>query len=214
MKFYFALLLFTCAISVSCQTRKKNETMKKKRFEPMEFNDIKLGLSERQENICTPDYPNTHLLKMSQVKINVPTKVFLHKNSINDSVSIIPLCGIYLISNYRATLYKEELATIHMKKDDINIWQLGIIGGKEDEDTEEPLPIDWEDVEEKERQNDIDKANLIPVEDIDSGQGFGSAMNINILEFVNIPVLPGTYEVYVTMYGVESNHEFINVVCE
>ncbi len=215
MKYYISVMLITLSINSSCQTLNTQTNMDTIKFIPKEFHGINLGLNEGNTNKCTPGYPNSDFMEMSQIKINIPSKIILSKKLVEDPAAyVIPLCGMYMISNYRAYRNEDKISLVHIRKKGEIEWISGVIGGDTEEEYPDELPPELEEGLEKERQERIKEAKAIPDENLDTGQGGGGPFNINIMDFVTMPLLPGLYEVYVSMYGLESNRVIVEIVFE
>ena len=68
---------------------------------------------------------------------------------------------------------------------------------------------------ERERlQKNIAEAQKYSDDELDEGMIYGEIMDLNLFEYVDMPLGTGTYEVYVTYFGLESNHCFVEIVFE
>lgn len=208
----FLIMLFVILCSISCQTN-KNTTMKPIQYIPEIFHDIKLGYYESGINSCTPYYPNDPcFILLNEIAINAPQKIICN---IKDSgfIPIIPICGFYVITLRRCAKYNDLAADIiHIRKKDEDIWYTGEM--KENTENEYPiLPPGYEEAE-IERQKEIEEAQKYNLDDLNEGQASSRAININLLEYINMPFLPGNYEIYMSSCGLESNHVEVEIVIE
>ena len=204
----FVLIMMYCGLESFCQITKKKE-MNTIEFIPKEFHDVKLGLYECGENICTPRYPNFELKLFNQLFINIPQKVICNAC---DSV-IVPMCGAYVITSRRGLKYNHlSTPVIHVRKIEEEIWYSGEIVDTNLQFEYPSLPPNYHKEEEK-RQQRIKEAQKYSDdelnEDPDAG---GSAINVNIADYIKIPFEQGIYEVYVSMSGLESNRMRVEII--
>jgi len=179
-------------------------------YNPKEFHEVKLGYFEQGENSCTPYYPDTWAVK-NQVAINSPKTITYIDE---DNCTTIPLCGIYMIPERRGLKYA-HLSTpiIHVKKENEETWQTGeIIDPKKKSNFSTERPESEE--EEAKRQQAIKDAQkysddqLYPKE----GSSSGSTFNVNLVEYINMLFEAGIYELYVSMFGLESNRVKVEII--
>ena len=201
-----ALIAGGCNANFFCQTNKKEVKMIE--YIPKEFHTVKLGFHESSENVCTPYFPQTYLKIDNQIVINVPQKVISnHQDSL-----MIPLCGVYKISERRGLKY-EHLSTpiIHVRKIEEETWQTGkIIDQNSGFSSERPESEE----EESKRQQAIKEAQKYSDDELNekTGYAFGKAINVSIVRYVHIPFEQGIYEVFVSMFGLESNRVQVEIV--
>ena len=191
-------------------------------FIPKEFHDVKLGFNETSKNPCSPNYPlyASDFLR-NAITINVPEKIICN---ISDSAffPIIPVCVAYVIGEKRGLKYA------HLSTPVIHIRKTGEETGFSGEVVEPPyqtlddgtivykspdLPPDYYEEEEK-RQQRIKEAQKYSDEEIDEkeGQGIGGFLNVNLMEYVDMPFEPGKYEIYLSFSGLESNRVFVEII--
>jgi hypothetical protein len=103
--------------------------------------------------------------------------------------------------------------TIHVRKMGEETWYSGEIVEIYSGTLEHPdLPHNYYE-EEAKRQQRIKEAQKYTDEELDEniGQSSGSAININIVNLVNISFEQGIYEIYVSMFGLESNRVKVEI---
>ena len=175
---------------------------------PDEFHDVELSYYNGKEYPCTPSYPNFDL--MNEIAINSPSKIICHPKD-SGFIPTIPLRGFYMITLRRCAKYYDLAADIiHIRKKDEDIWYTGEMK----EYTENPILPPGHEEAEIERQKEIEKAQKYNLEDLNEGQASGGAFNINLLKYINMPFLPGNYEIYMSSCGLESNHVEVEIVIE
>jgi hypothetical protein len=185
-------------------------------FIPTKFHDINLGFRNKGENICTPYFPNFGLSVDNQVVVNIPDQIIC-----NDMVScsIIPLCGAVMIPEKRGLKYN-HLSTpivfvtkIDDDNDDDHKWLSGEIvdPSKSSEFSESQAETASE---EEERQRKIAEAQYYSDDELgtDNAYAAGYAFNVNIVEYIRTPFFAGIYEIYVSMFGLESNRARVEII--
>jgi hypothetical protein len=197
---------------VSCQTKKNITKMDTIEFIPQEFHSVELGLYKSGENICTPYYPDfSSKIPINQLVINIPQKIICHSDS---NTLVIPLCGAYVITERRGLKYA-HLSTpiIHVRKVGEETWYSGELVDPNLRNEYPDLPPNYYE-EEAKRQQRIKEAQKYTDAELDEnvGQSHGSAININIVDFVNISFEEGAYEVYLSKSGLESNRVKVEIV--
>ncbi len=142
------------------------------------------------EHPCSPKNPGPEWIG---IKINVPDKVEVN---LDDEIKIIPLFGLYQIST-AALIRNKDAIKICLKNIDTDIGFTGYVIEKED-----GHPIDPPD------ENPYTEEEIKELEDYVSSSYF----NPNISEYVQFPVVPGKYEVYIEYGGNKSNIEYFEVL--
>lgn len=142
------------------------------------------------EHTCSPKNPGPEWIG---IKINVPEKVEVNRD---DEIKIIPLFGLYQIST-AALIRKKDAIKICLKNLDTDMSFTGYMIEKED-----GHPIDAPD------ENPYTEEEIKELEDYVSSSYF----NPNIPEYVQFPVMPGKYEVYIKYSGNKSNIERFEVL--
>ena len=206
--FFLTSLFFTTAF---CQTSKNISKMQTIQFIPEEFHDVKLGHYESSANNCTPHYPYFEFQLLNEIAINAPEKIIFNFSN-GDIIPVIPICGAYIITLRRGAKYA-HLSTqmIHIRKiDEGTVYSGGIID-KNLEYEHPALPPDHLQQQE-ERARRIEEAQKYSDKELDEGQASGSAMNINLLEYVDMPLTPGSYEIWLSFNGLESNRVIVEIV--
>jgi hypothetical protein len=207
--FFFAFMLMQGA-TISCQTIKTITNMSSIEFIPKEFNDVKLGYYETGDNVCTPS--NADVL-WNKIVINVPNKIICY---ISDStfMPIIPICGAYIIGEKRSYKYHHLWANmLHIRKKGDNMWYSGEIVAPNLE-YEHPKPYPGEEEAKKKTVAEVEKAQNYSDEEVDrrEGQGAGGVFNINLVDYVEFPFETGTYEIFMSTCGLESNKATIEII--
>ena len=144
---------------------------------PKIFHEVEVNSWE--ENACSPSDPGP---EWSGILINGPEKVIL-SNSGSDA--IIPVCGYYQLD--LIDIYDADPLRINLKLPGSDDFVIGFIVDN-DPSPDEPEPFDTE-------VNREDLADL----------GTDGYFNPNILDFVNIILIPGRYELFVDFGGHQSN---------
>jgi hypothetical protein len=178
------------------------------KFIPKEFNEVNLGYFEGGSTLCTP--AGTDFL-WSQIVINVPRKIICSISDITTFTPVIPVCGRYVITQLRILRYIHLTRMFHIKKIGTEIWKSGEIVAPFLDN--EILPPDHEEME-RERQTRIKEAQNLTDEEIDrrGGQAVGRLINLNLMEYVDIPFEPGIYEIYMSFRGLESNRATVEII--
>ena len=205
-----SLIMGGCSIPSNCQTN-KIETMKNVKFIPKEFNDIKLGFRESIQNVCSPQFSG--LIPVNSITINSPQKIIC-KNNKNVYVPIIPVCVVYDVSLRRGLKYYHlNVELLHIRRIGDEKIYTGEIFEKGLENEYPDYPSGY--YEELERiEADVKEAQKYSDDDLDSGQSSGGYMNIDLLEYVDVPLQSGLYEIYLSFSGLESNHVQVEIVFE
>jgi hypothetical protein len=211
------VLILSLIALLACQSKTahcqiiKTTNMDTIEFFPKEFHQVKLNLNNRTENICTPYYPHNALkMPYNQLFINVPEKIIC-KAACNSL--IIPMCSASMIRARRAAKYGNfSTPIVHVRKIGEDTWVSGEVVRPDDDDYLE-LPPDHEEVE-KRRQQIIQDAQKYTDEELDErvGQSFGSAINVNVADYIDIQFEDGIYEIYLSMFGLESNRAKVEII--
>ena len=184
-------------------------------FTPKEFESINLGPDNTARNTLTPitdEYSqNIHL-------INVPERIKFENIDpeilITDRTFVFPICGeIYL--TYKRCLFYDELSkpTLYLKR----IGKEDYISGVYNEERS-PNGMDAELLElfAKEREEEKIEVMKMNPEEIDlwDGELTQQGFNINLFKTIQIPIESGYYEVYISMYGLDSNSKKVEIIFE
>lgn len=214
-KLIYLLLIAVIFLSCSSLTRankthseEEPKIMETIKFIPKEFNEVELGYYQTSVTPCTPGYPDSQL-RVNTMLINVPQKVIY--NLAADSLApVIPLSGLHSVSSRRSLKYHDLSAkVIHINKVDEDSVFTGEI--KEPYVPHKITPT-WNRGGDREEQ--ILEAQKYSDQELDESQAIGSYINLNIMEYVDMPFLPGKYEVWMTYYGLESNHCIVEIIAE
>lgn len=185
--------------------------MKNISFVPKEFNDIKLGYYETKKTNCSPIFLN-EMRTINSITIAVPQEIICNLN--NEKFDpVIPVCVIYSISLRRGLKYSNLSAkSLHIRKLDDETIHMGEIVDK-DMQYEYPEPDPYENEKEKERMIRVEEAQRYSDEELEQpGLAAVNYMNINLMEYIDIPFEPGKYEVYLSFLGLESNHAIVEII--
>jgi hypothetical protein len=210
----FITVLFSCSnlLNSNIKKDKKTEYIKNIKFVPNEFNNIKLDYYETCETPCSPNFPEG--VPINTIAINTPQKIICYINK-EGLVPIIPICAVYSISLRRGLKYDNLSAKmLHIRKVDEKTVYSGEIVDKNMQYEYPDFPPEYEE-REKERLLKVEEAQKYSDDELDYPGGFGgNYMNINLLEYVDIPFQASKYEIYLSFSGLESNHTIVEVVTE
>lgn len=219
LRTFAPVLLWMFSTSVACQTLQQNSSMKKQeiRFIPETFNQIELGHLANGQNPCSPLYPKdaTDLL-WNEILINAPQKIILSPTIHADSIPLIfPVCIASVITARRgakyAALYDErfqirELSTGHQYT--AKIFDETLLDGN-------PIATPpWKEESDIEKKQRIADAQRYSDSELDEGFANGEYLNLNLLNYINIQLKPGIYEIYYSVAGLESNKVQVEIVFE
>lgn len=212
------LFLFPFAVTISCgglqntkvDNDKQPEQMKNIQFIPKEFNEIKFGHYETKENICSPTFLNG-TTTLNAITINTPEKIVCKLHSDNFT-PVIPICAAYMVSLRRIFKYNKLSARmLYIKKlDEETVYSGEIVDKNMKYEYPEPDPRQRE--REKEKEQKVKEAQKYNDDQLDEGQTVGGYMNINLMEYIDIPFKAGKYEIYLSFCGLESNHTIVEIV--
>jgi len=152
---------------------------------------------------------------MNILKINVPEKIFFH--SLDEKfIPVLPVCIAYSKSFLRELKYHNfSKQTLHIKYENGDIVYFGDYFNKR---VANRTPTDMNsfltDEGLQQRQQEIEEAQKLSDEELNEGTYSGGYLNVNALDYVQIPIKSGKYEVWVTYYGLESNHVFVEIFIE
>ena len=215
MKHYLIIaLLLALASCGQILEIKKNKNMKTIKFIPEKFENIDFESMEREMCPCSPNYPE-RLSEMNALKINVPKKIFFHR--LDEKLDpVFPICIAYSKSVLRELKYHDfSERTIHIKPENGDFEHSG---NYFDKSTVNKTPIDMNSLLTAEglqqRQQRIEEAQKLSDDELNKGTYSGGYLNVNALDFVSIPIKSGKYEIWVTYYGLESNHTIVEIIIE
>lgn len=210
----FIMLFITGSdlLSVSIKQEQTIEPMKNIRFVPKEFNGIDLGYSKTLITPCSPGYPSGDIA-LNSLMINVPEQIVYDIDS-TDVIPILPACTADNISFRRANKYYNDDMTFHVKMMGEEKVYSGKIFDEEDDGNRVPLPPEVQEQMKKDRDQWIKEAQTYRDDELNEGQSSRVFMNLNIMNYVNIPFLPGRYEIWYSCSGLESNHCYFEIVAE
>jgi hypothetical protein len=180
----------------SCQSNKNLTNMQAIQFIPKEFQNIKVGLSENEINECTPKNYETI---WDEIVINAPTKIIIASIDIKP---IIPICGYSVITDKTSTINSDRaglFVNIFNVNADEKIIFSGLIAESDSNINEHPDPNPF-----------ISDNN----QEYDEYAAVGEAINIDVMKYIDFPVATGTYEIFFSSFGLESNHVQVEIVFE
>lgn len=205
----FSLMLTACGYRVAGV--KSNKDMNAVQFMPKIFENIDFERVETEMCPCSPNYPHG-LNGMNALKINVPKKIFFH----SEDKKFIPICIAYTKSTLRELKYhnfSEKMIHIKPKSGKV-VYSVKYF----DKKSADKIPdISVEEIEYwQERSSELqnlsdDELNRTFVFGNILNVYYGGYLNINALDYVNLPIISGKYEIWVTYYGLESNHMIIEI---
>lgn len=186
---------------------KKGKDMTNIQYIPAAFETVKLGNTETLENSCSPLYGKE--ITINSLYIHTPEKIILAKE--DSAKCIIPLCIRYCVSLRRALKYSDTSQmdiTIRRLQDD-RVYS----GEVRESGSEGELLFPDDDDKEAwlEKQAAAAKAQRYSDKELDEGQYSDDWMNINLLEYVDMPFLPGKYEIAASFYGLKSNRALVEI---
>jgi hypothetical protein len=217
-------LLCSASSTISSQTNNTESKMQIIEFIPKEFHDVKLGYYENTSNPCTP----YHSLRLSEsllnkIAINIPEKIIYNLNlSDNIFTPVIPVCGAYFITERRSAKYIQQLAKmLYIRKMGEEKWYSGkIVDRGEEVILEDGTTVFWgpsvspplSEEGERKRSELLKTAPTYSDEELNEGEGSGDFININLLEYIDMPFEAGIYEIYLSFCGLESNHVEVEII--
>ena len=187
--------------------------MKNIEFIPEYFHQVKLDDNHQSvRHKLTPYYPDSPSLYFkNKIEINIPQKIILRRPA-SEFTPIIPVCGAYVITLRRASKYAHLSAEmLHIRKAGEETWHSGEIIPLEEGVI--ALPLNYEKLE-KERLERIKQAQQYSDDELDEGNASGSAINVDLMEYVDIQLESGVYEIYLSFCGLESNRARVEIIFE
>jgi len=207
-KRFFLSILWICWSSVVfCQT----EIMKEIQFIPKEFHEVKLGYYEGMPNVCTPlgGADLGYMCPNNKIFINIPQKIIC-----KDGVKpVIPVCGTYMITNRRKTKYAHSPARmLNIRRVGDDVWYSAAITNL---DPGIVIPSFVSKREKKRIEREIQEAQKYSDEELDADTDAGGGdINVDLMDYVKIPITSGVYEIYMAFSGLESNRMQVEIVIE
>lgn len=200
--------LFSCSSLPEMFQGKKDRCMTNIRFIPKEFETVKLGQQQISENDCSPLHGST--ISINTLSINAPERIILKGR--DSLMYVIPLCIRYSISLRRSLKYANAARNVITIKrlQDGKIYSGEIV--KNGFEGELPFPDDYDKEGWDWLQTAIVEAQKYSDKELDEGPFGDGWMNINGLEYVNLPFAAGKYEIWLSFSGLESNHAVVEVV--
>lgn len=210
-------LLSVCLFSIialcesrSCPKKGNQNKMGNTQFISKEFGYVELDLYNYKKYPCTPGYPED-LFNSNIILINVPQKI-IYKSYDKETIPIIPMCAIFAISQKHGLKY-DHLSTkkIYIKRVDQDTIYSGEIIDPNLK-YEHPIYPPGYMGDENKRLEMVNEAQKYSDHELDEGLIGGDAMNINLLEYVDLPFIAGQYEIFVSCYNLESNKVVVEII--
>ena len=212
MTLLFVMFFLSVYLEVFSQTINNIHEMNTIQFIPQEFENIKLGYYESAENACTPAYKSKPVeFMINKILINAPQKIIYYPSDSNFK-PIVPICGVYMITSRRGLKYAHLSAQmLHIRKVGYSDWHSGEIVAPNLQYEHPALPPNFYE-DQKETEQEIKEAQKYSDEELNQGQASGSAININLMEYVNVELSSGLYEIYLSFNGLESNRVIVEII--
>jgi len=195
---------------------KNNKNMNTIKFIPAIFENIDFDSVKTKMCPCSPNFPN-ELGAVSTLKINVPEKIVFH--SLDEKVTpVLPVCMAYSKSSLREVKYRYfSRQKIHIKPENEDIVYSVDYYDKSRVNKIPYISIEVEEYRQKETKeaqkfSDDEVDNMVFYSDNILNVYSRGYLNVNALDHVQLPIKPGKYEVWVTYYGMESNHAFVEII--
>ena len=173
---------------------------------------MKLDDNQSERHKLTPYYPDSPSRYFNnKIEINIPQKIIFRRPA-SEFTPIIPVCGAYVITRRRGAKYAHLSAKmLHIRKAGEETWHSGEIIPSEEGVI--ALPLNYEKWE-KERLERIKQAQQYSDDELDEGNASGSAINVDLMEYVDIQLESGVYEIYLSFCGLESNRARVEIIFE
>jgi hypothetical protein len=197
------LLLCSTVVSYSQKSNMQNI-----QFIPKEFRNVKLGYREGGSNSCSPAFRD-EMRTINSITINIPQKI-IYKIDSENNVPIIPVCAAYMISLRRGYKYSGISAkTLYIKK----IGEKPVYSGEivDKDESLVMLPPNYNLMVKPHREK-VEEAQRYSDDELNEGQASGGYLNINLMEYVEMPFDPGVYEIYLSFSGLESNRMIVEII--
>lgn len=182
------------------------------KFIPKEFHDVEFGLAGGDRYPCSPGYPDTYF-ESSNIHINIPKQI-IYKRINNLNTPVIPLCAVFAISEKRALKYNYlSTKVVHIRRVD----QDRVYSGKLIDRwlaSQHLVPHPREREENRRLKQRVQEAQKYSDDELDGGRIWAYPLNINILEYINIPFSSGRYEIYLSAFNIESNKATVEIIVE
>lgn len=207
---YYDLVVNSLTIIEREKPYYENTNMSGTEFFPQRFHNVKLGYNETEMNECSPGYPE-ELFSTNKILINIPEKIVLRLDKDNELHPVIPVCASYIVSLRRIYKYNDlSIKILYIK----NIETEEVFSGEIVQHLEYGTPLPPPNYEEQQQRKRQLVAEAQSYDDDDLGDGLAGAnyLNINLIDYVDIPFLPGKYEVWLSFSGLESNHCFVEII--
>ena len=186
--------------------------MCKTKFIPKEFHDVVCDLNSGGDNPCTPEEV------LFAIRINAPKEVIFYvKGGYSPNLPReclqLPLCMVAIPSNIRADKYYDLFArVISVRKVGSDEWQVDKIVGETPIAFKMPVDTSAYDTicaeEQLERHN---KALRYSDDEIDILPASIYTNNADLYKHTKLLFEEGDYEVFISRYGLESNHITIKI---
>ncbi len=211
MKNFLKILCMNLLLLGSVPCKGDTEGGNPVRYVPEAFGKVKLGWRENRMNPCSPGYPED-LVEMNSLSINVPESV-IYRAGHPPTVSVIPLCVTYSVSLRRVYKYHSVSDKMLYVKDlDTQEEYSAVV--EEILPHEYLVPDPFYEEHQRELRKKVEEARQY--EDHELGEGLAGAnyINVNLLEYIDLPWQPGRYEVRMAFLGLESNRIVMEIIEE
>jgi hypothetical protein len=177
-----SLIIVVTLLFMSCQSHiMKNKTIME--YKPQTFTSVPINSME--QNICSPSNPGP---EWRGILINAPEEIGF---ALGETRIILPICGYYHL-DMESLLESQPLKFNVSKKGEDHFFS-GFLLDK-DPSPQEPEPFSTE-----VRKEDLKDLSL------------GSYFNPNLIDYVNVPLITGEYQVFVEYGGIKSNTVIVKV---
>jgi hypothetical protein len=174
-------------------------------FIPKAFNDVKLGVEFDEKTACHPVNPKPKVRKKmwEGIQINIPAKIFIGTN-LDTLLLTIPFCTY---EYYRGDI-DVIITEVYVEDVKEGIQYMGVIDYeleiiRADKIASFIIPNPANKVKRDHAQLEALKQQM-----------FGKRINLNLLDFVKIPIKSGKYKVYAICAGFKSNIMNMEIIVE
>ena len=217
--FIACLLLFAGLPLIAADKTEGGGKMKGVAFIPDVYNSLDFSGDVSTENKCTEHYDWISTPRVNTIDINTPEKI-IFDTSAQGFEPVIPVCGAYLISaNWGLKYHNLPVKVLYIRRADEDKWYSGRIDralraykkfGINQHPA--PSPLEKDKAYQKKLKREREKAQSYTDEELKSGQANGSAFTENLLDYVEIPLTSGIYEIYMSSLGIESNKVKVEII--
>lgn len=162
---------------------------------------------------------NTRLLdidlkpySINTLQISAPQKIIFKDAAMKREELVFPVCIFNTISNLRKLKYHDKEMELHLRNMENDNKGKILSGFIYDTTSGEKISSPWSDEMEEQQKQKIEKALKLTDKELDNSSYYAEYCNINLLAYIDLPVLTGKYEVWITYYGLESNHLTVKLI--